>query len=129
MVNVASLDPADFRHVAAEPAVGQIQISQVSHGLQVRNITELHVPCACGRPLCGVDHEWIHDSKGSALFVKGVCLTCGNQEALYLSEPAVSLEDGAARRQERLLTDIARLVQQVSELPGNEIEEEKEKAA
>lgn len=118
MVSTASLNPEDFRHQAAEPALGIIQISQVDRGLQVRSITELHVPCVCGRPLCGIEHEWIHDIKGSALYVTGVCLVCGNQTALYLSEPVMAADDHHFRLLTRLQNDVAQVLRQISELPA-----------
>lgn len=119
----ASFDPDTFRHEASEPRIGQVQISQQNHGLQVRGIAELHVACKCGRPLCALEHEWIHDSKGSALYVQGVCLNCGVQSALYLSEPAKAATyetDYAARLQEEVTRVVSAVLQLRAGTPSDE---------
>lgn len=94
--NSAPLDPDTFRH-EAEEAVGKIQISQVDHPFQVRGVSELHVPCACGRPLVGVDMDLIHGERGYALHFQGICLTCGRQSGLYMSEGAATVDAKAEK--------------------------------
>lgn len=110
----ASLDPADFRHEIRErPA---LQISQVDHPFQVRGIEQLHVPCACGRPLCGVETEWINDAQGNALYFMGVCLSCGKQEGIYMSAPNVTADAADKRRKQQLEAEITAMVEQVTRL-------------
>ena len=80
------------------------------------------MPCACGRPCAGAEHEWIHDAKGSALYVRGVCLSCGRQEALYLSEPvATTATAHHARLATWLHDDVEAMVRQAAGLIEQEL--------
>lgn len=109
----ASFDPSTFRRELEDPSFGQVQIVQQDHGMQVRHLTELHVPCKCGRPLCGIEHEVINDNKGYALYVRGVCLKCGVQEAMYLSEPVVELKTYQTQLTARMAADVERILTDV----------------
>lgn len=106
---IASLDPATFRHEMAEN-IGGFQISQVNYGFQIRSVSEIHIPCVCGRPLVGCETDWIHDQKGSALYFKGVCLHCGLQDGLYLSAPTTT----PSERDERVRAEIQALVERIT---------------
>jgi hypothetical protein len=112
----ASLSPEDFRHEAAPTKAGQIQISQVDHPFQVRAIAEMHVPCACGRPLVGLETEIIVDPKGYAIWFTGVCLSCGVQKGIYMSEPRQSAAAAEAARQAKLAAEVTAMLQQVERL-------------
>lgn len=115
--STASLDPSDFRHVAAEPKIGFIQISQVDRGVEVREMSELHIPCACGRPLCGVDTEVIVTPRGHVLHFFGICLSCGRQSGIYMSKPAAVTADAEqALYEARLQSDIAAVIRGVTAL-------------
>jgi len=103
----ASLDPSTYRRDIPEPETGKVQIVQEDFGMQVRGIGEMHVPCKCGRPLVGIEHEWIHDPKGSALFVRGICLSHGLQTTIYLSDPTPQTEQAY---EAKLLEDVRRMV-------------------
>lgn len=114
--NSASLDPGDFRHDLVDTP-GKVQITQVDHPYQVRGLTQLHVPCACGRPLVGVEFELLSDPRGYALHFDGVCLSCGRQHGLYMSTPAVESEaEAAARREQRIRAEVDAMVHAVREL-------------
>lgn len=78
--------------------------------MQVRAMSDIHVPCKCGRPLCGIEHELINDAKGYALYVRGVCLSCGLQQAMYLSEPAQAPQDYQTKLAARMAADVERLL-------------------
>lgn len=116
--NAASLDPGDFRHEIVERP--GLQISQVDHPFQVRSIGELHIPCACGRPLCGLETEWIHDPQGDALYYLGVCLVCGRQEGIYISEPRGAVDVTKLRKDAQLAAEVKAIVEQVVLLRENE---------
>jgi hypothetical protein len=106
----AQLDPSTFRREVCEPAIGQVQIIQQDHGMQIRAMSDLHIPCKCGRPLCGIEHELISDTKGYALYVRGVCLSCGLQQAMYLSEPAKAPQDYQTQLAARMAADVERVL-------------------
>jgi hypothetical protein len=111
----ASLDPQQFRHeILDRPAT--IQISQIDHGFQVRSMPEMHIPCACGRPLCGIETDVLTEPRGFAVYYRGVCLTCGNQEGMYLSEPAATADVAERAHTARLKADIAAILEQVDRL-------------
>jgi hypothetical protein len=124
----ASLDPTDFRHEAADRGT-KLTISQVDHGIQTRSIAELYVPCACGRPLCGLEFDWLSDAGGQALHFMGVCLVCGVQRGIYMSEPVLAVKAQEARRDAKLEADVRELMEQVARLrQANEMQDAAEAA-
>lgn len=111
----ASLDPTDFRHEVADRRE-KITISQVEHGIQMRSVSELHIPCACGRPLCGLETELLTDGVGYGLYYMGVCLSCGRQSGIYSCEPKLTPEMALKRREARIAADVNAIVQSVRQL-------------
>jgi hypothetical protein len=129
-LTAASLAPQDARREMPEPAIGKMQISQIPRLLAVRNLVNLHVPCDCGRPLVGLEFDFIHDTKGDAIYVRGVCLTCGMQQALYLGEdPKVSQEEHERRVREKAREAIDGIVTQVEQLRAEVLARTKTEAA
>lgn len=112
----ASLDPSTFGHVAPEDPIGKLNVSQINRPLAIRKTASLHVACECGRPLCGLEEEWIFDPLGCALHITGVCLKCGVQKVMYLSEPKVVPTSQAELRLQRLKADVARVLEQIAAL-------------
>jgi hypothetical protein len=122
----ANLDPDSYRHeITDRPA---FQISQVDHGFQVRAVAELHISCSCGRPLCGIETDVMQEHRGFAIYYRGVCLSCGRQEGMYVSPAALpTAEAEQQRRDDQLKADIARILEQVGQLneaAGNEMSPE-----
>jgi hypothetical protein len=109
----ASLDPGTFGHVEPPSEPLKLNVQQINHPLAIRQIHQLHVPCTCGRLLCGIEDEWIFDEMGSAIHITGVCLTCGVQKVMYLAAPAVS----ANAQRLRLEANIRALLEQIENLP------------
>jgi hypothetical protein len=107
----ADLSPAAARHEVPDTQLG-MTIQQIDRPPLV--LKELHVPCACGRPLVG--QEWVIcgndllDSVGGTVFVRGVCLTCGVQTAIFAPPAQAQPEEST------LQNDILRLVKQVMTL-------------
>lgn len=72
----ASFDPS-----AAVPAIpgagGQLAVEQIRRPPTV--LYTLGLRCACGVRLCGCEYWFFVDT----LFVRGVCLRCGEQELMF----------------------------------------------
>lgn len=113
---VVSLDPADARHEI--PESGLIRMQQIDRPPLV--LTGLHVPCACGRPLVGAEYvilagDDLGNARGS-VFIKGVCLTCGVQTAIF-APPALGTEaEEAVKQQQRIVLEVGRIVNDVMRL-------------
>ncbi len=121
----ANLDPESYRHEIPDAPNGLLRISQVDHGFQIRDMPDLHVPCACGRPLCGLDTELFTESRGFAIHFSGVCLKCGVQYGIYVSMPHMATaEEERVRKETRLKEDIARVIEQALALRQGSPEDE-----
>jgi hypothetical protein len=89
MRQAASLDPDSYKHEIKPRDNGLMTITQIDHPMAVRSLNEMHVPCACGRPLVGIETELIVDPLGYAVYYAGVCLECGRQRGIYMSAPVM----------------------------------------
>lgn len=114
---IASLDPATMRHQIPDNSEGLMRISQVNRPALV--LKDLPVPCACGRPLVAQEYFIVGDGQlgGSAgsVFVRGVCVCCGVQTAIF-TPPAQGVETDGAAYERRVTDEIARLVGDVLRL-------------
>jgi hypothetical protein len=118
----------DLRPSAARyeiPESGLIRMQQVDRPPLV--LTGLHVPCACGRPLVGAEYLILgSDDRGNtrgSVFVKGVCLACGVQTAIF-APPALGTEaEEAVKTQQRVVLEVGRIVDDVMRLRGQETKE------
>lgn len=114
----ASLNPANARHDAAPPRLGEMRIEQVDRPPLV--LHELHVPCACGRPLVGQEYRVI----GDTVFVWGVCLQCGNQQAIFAPpQKEETVDEHVARIEDDVRRYVAGVLALRAKLEAAEIEE------
>lgn len=100
-----SLSPSAARSYVPDSRPGDlITMSQVNRPPLV--LDTLHVPCACGRPLVGCDYAFGDDT----IFVQGVCLSCGNQSAIF-APPREESETDKTLRMHLEIVDIVTKIQ------------------
>jgi hypothetical protein len=130
-----SLNPDDARHLPrpyGEPYEGmtdrgmvtgrgtELVIQQVVRPPAVRRITDMHIPCECGRPLVDLEDTMMQDVDGYSLGFEGVCLSCGVQRIYYVSPPRTYLAEQTRRA--AITKEVRAIVDQVMNLRRDESE-------